>query len=257
VESKLVGPLVQHARLVTELGAHDATWYSSERYVGPGFLLAGDAGSFIDPLTSQGVYKALHSGVHAAAVINTVLRRPQDTALACSYFDDMERRAYESYSEIALTFYRASPYADEPFWRRRTRAELFVGPAFSGEHIQERRARRDTFEACVRAAGGQAVRIHGRPELRVDERPTVRSGFVVKEPALVSATNVDFSLMRDRAGVDVAILASLVDGRRLADIFEAYVAASGGGRSTEQARALLQALARLAEHDLIAWESGS
>jgi flavin-dependent dehydrogenase len=115
--SKLIGPLLEGARPVSPIAAHDATWFFSDRYAGSGFLLAGDAASFIDPLTSQGVYKAMSSGIHAAAVINTILRRPASADVAVAYYEEREQGAYASYTEAALAIYRTSPYLDLPFWR--------------------------------------------------------------------------------------------------------------------------------------------
>src|SRR5206468_265543 len=50
--------------------ACDAALYSSNRYAGPRFLLVGDAGSFIDPLSSFGIKKALASAWLASIVVN-------------------------------------------------------------------------------------------------------------------------------------------------------------------------------------------
>ncbi|MCA9549924.1 MAG: tryptophan 7-halogenase, partial [Myxococcales bacterium] len=71
--SALVGPMLGPARLEGGLSAHDATWTRAERFVADGILFAGDAAATIDPLTSQGVFKAMRSGIVAASVVNTVL----------------------------------------------------------------------------------------------------------------------------------------------------------------------------------------
>ena len=56
----------------------DASQYRAREYAGDGWLLAGDAGSFIDPLSSAGVKKALASGWLAAIVAHTCLSNPID-----------------------------------------------------------------------------------------------------------------------------------------------------------------------------------
>src|SRR5215471_6911180 len=43
--------------------------YHSERLAGPGFFLVGDAGCFVDPMFSGGLYFALVTGLKAAEVI--------------------------------------------------------------------------------------------------------------------------------------------------------------------------------------------
>ncbi len=63
----------------------DATLYTSRAFAGNDFLLAGDAGLFIDPLSSEGVQTAMGSAVSGAAVINTILRRPAAAASAVAF----------------------------------------------------------------------------------------------------------------------------------------------------------------------------
>ncbi len=98
----LVAPLLEGARLTGTVEIADATWSSAERYAGDGFLFAGDAASTIDPLTSQGVYKALQSGIVGAAAINTCLSRPEDAALALVYYQASQEEFQRNYAEIAL-----------------------------------------------------------------------------------------------------------------------------------------------------------
>ena len=62
------------------------------RYAGPRFLLAGDAGSFIDPLSSFGVKKALASAWLGAIVVHTRLAHADRETLASDFFSDWERR---------------------------------------------------------------------------------------------------------------------------------------------------------------------
>jgi flavin-dependent dehydrogenase len=41
----------------------------------PGLLLVGDAGSFIDPLSGEGIWQALHTGMLAAEVARDAIRQ--------------------------------------------------------------------------------------------------------------------------------------------------------------------------------------
>ena len=41
----------------------------------PGLLLAGDAGGFIDPLSGEGIWQALHTGILAGEVAADALQR--------------------------------------------------------------------------------------------------------------------------------------------------------------------------------------
>ena len=56
--------------------ACDASMYSAHRFHGPGFVLVGDAGCAIDPLSSFGVKKALGSAWLAAVALHTACRGP-------------------------------------------------------------------------------------------------------------------------------------------------------------------------------------
>lgn len=85
---------VSDARLVQAVWACDASPYHATRVSAPGLLVAGDAASFIDPLSSFGVKKALASGWLAAVVVNTALRAPERSAPALELFEARERDAH-------------------------------------------------------------------------------------------------------------------------------------------------------------------
>lgn len=59
-------------------------------------LLVGDAGSFVDPLSSAGVKKALASGWLAAVAVHTALVRPAMRDAAFRFFAAREREMYAS-----------------------------------------------------------------------------------------------------------------------------------------------------------------
>ncbi len=50
--------------------------YECKRMHGPGWLLLGDAYSFVDPMFSSGVYLAMHSAEAGAATVDAALREP-------------------------------------------------------------------------------------------------------------------------------------------------------------------------------------
>jgi flavin-dependent dehydrogenase len=54
--------------------------YGSTRLGGPGWIMAGDAHAFVDPIFSSGVFLAMDSGEQAAALVDAVLRQPQGEA---------------------------------------------------------------------------------------------------------------------------------------------------------------------------------
>jgi flavin-dependent dehydrogenase len=79
--------------------------YLHTRHAGDRFILAGDAGAFLDPIFSTGVLMALQSGIEAAEVISAGLR---DGDLRARRFVAYERRLvrrYHHFRRFAVGFY--------------------------------------------------------------------------------------------------------------------------------------------------------
>ncbi|HEV3140109.1 MAG TPA: NAD(P)/FAD-dependent oxidoreductase, partial [Vicinamibacterales bacterium] len=97
--------------------ACDASTYSSSVYAGPRFLLVGDAGSFIDPLSSFGVKKALASAWLGAIAVHTSLVDPDREDVALGFFGDREREMQTAHGAraFARTAYERHPTR---FWER-------------------------------------------------------------------------------------------------------------------------------------------
>ncbi len=114
------GSLIEHAALVDGPFGADASLYAAREYAGRNFLLVGDAGSFIDPLSSFGVKKALASAWLAGIVVNTALTTPVMAGEAIAFFDQRERAVHAGYAKQAAIFAReASSGANHPFWQAR------------------------------------------------------------------------------------------------------------------------------------------
>ncbi len=115
-----LGHHLERAYPVGPVWACSATTYSARRFAWPGALLAGDAGCFIDPLSSYGVKKALASGWLAAIVLNTVLSDDGRQDASLQLFERREREMATTYERLAASFAataaRAHPH---PFWERR------------------------------------------------------------------------------------------------------------------------------------------
>jgi FADH2-dependent halogenase len=98
--------------------------YASRRYAGDRFLLAGDAGSFLDPVFSTGVAIALESGFEAADTLDRALGRGELAANSFRAFERRQRRRYLSFRRFVLAFYTHSfrdlffqPGAGSPLFR--------------------------------------------------------------------------------------------------------------------------------------------
>jgi flavin-dependent dehydrogenase len=97
----MCGPLAARltdAELVSDVEATGNYSYSCAQSHGPGYLLVGDAFTFIDPMFSSGVLMAMVSGVAAAQALNTCLREPEQSAAALKEFDRVSRLGPKEYS---------------------------------------------------------------------------------------------------------------------------------------------------------------
>ena len=94
--------------------------YCSDRFHGPGYLLAGDAACFIDPVFSTGVHLACLSGYLAAHTLETIFnlaRGEVDPWLA--QYDARYRAAFERYRRFLYFFYDHHADPDSYFWTAR------------------------------------------------------------------------------------------------------------------------------------------
>lgn len=82
-----------------------------DRLCGPDWLAIGDAASAYDPITSQGIAKAIANGIAAAAAVAA-------PAAALDYARSVERQ-YQHYLQLRRQYYGwERRWPDAPFWRR-------------------------------------------------------------------------------------------------------------------------------------------
>src|SRR5690606_12697645 len=67
---------MKNATMVSEVRVTGNYSYSCERMAGPGWIMAGDAFAFVDPVFSSGVYLAMHGATQAAGVVDAALAEP-------------------------------------------------------------------------------------------------------------------------------------------------------------------------------------
>lgn len=91
--------------------------YAAESFHGPGFLLAGDAACFLDPLLSTGVHLATYSGMLSAAAIGSVLRGEVAEEEAWEFFGTVYRQSYERLLVLVSTFYESYRGKEHHFYR--------------------------------------------------------------------------------------------------------------------------------------------
>ena len=111
--------IFSHSKLVGAPWGRASYQYTSRQFAGPGFLLVGDAGSVIDPLSSFGVKKAMVSGWIAAVVVNTCLRRPAMQELALRFYEEREHKIYEDWRQLSASWLSrggVEAFADDETW---------------------------------------------------------------------------------------------------------------------------------------------
>jgi flavin-dependent dehydrogenase len=86
------------AELVSDVEATGNYSYACSQSHGPGYVLVGDAFTFIDPMFSSGVLLAMVNGVAAAEALDTCLRQPEHAAAALRKFDRVVRHGPAEYS---------------------------------------------------------------------------------------------------------------------------------------------------------------
>ncbi len=92
------------------------------RSVGGNWLAVGDAAIAFDPLSAQGVYKAMESGLRAAQSINDHWSG-DDVALQ-DYALDVDYR-FHNYLQLRQAYYaQEKRWPDSTFWQRRHHSEI-------------------------------------------------------------------------------------------------------------------------------------
>ncbi|HEX6352891.1 tryptophan 7-halogenase [Actinophytocola sp.] len=88
-----------------------------DRPAGPHWIAVGDAASSYDPLSGQGIHKALSNGVAAADTIRAFLDGDET---ATERYAQRVRRAFDTFLAQRDAFYRREQrWPEAPFWSRR------------------------------------------------------------------------------------------------------------------------------------------
>ena len=131
--------------------------YTSQRLVGDGYILVGDAACFIDPLFSSGVHLALSSAVLASAYVTSALRDPEMRDPAAEVYTQLYMQQYHQFREMAALFYASNRSSDSYFWEARRITQ-------SADDVSPR-------EAFIAAVAGQPPQGYERVVLEKGEAP--------------------------------------------------------------------------------------
>ncbi len=93
--------------------------YDSTRFCGPGWLLAGDAACFLDPVFSTGVHLACLAGYLGARTAAAVVRGTAPEAECLARYEATYREAFRRYRRFLTFFYDHNDDPDSYFWQAR------------------------------------------------------------------------------------------------------------------------------------------
>jgi flavin-dependent dehydrogenase len=210
----------------------DASPYEATEYAGEHWLLVGDAGSFIDPLSSVGVKKALASGWLAAVTVHTCLTSPAMKPHALAFFSSREREIAAHLSRESRRFLAdAAAGHRHAFWEDRA------------DEVEDRpEDRHEIQRAFERLKSADAFRVSRGP-INVEARPCVRGREIVLEPHIVP--DRESNGVRYIRNIDVVALIELAPAaRQVPDLYEAYQERLGSAPLDDFLFALATAVAR-------------
>jgi halogenation protein CepH len=132
--STVISDLLRDASITRPATATASGGYSSHAYGGLGWLLAGDSGSFIDPMWATGVASSLRDGIRAASAVHGVIGGTVDEAEAVGFHNRHSVEQADVLHETVRYVYGVNLlHRESAFWQRRHR-QLSAGP----ERLQER-----------------------------------------------------------------------------------------------------------------------
>jgi flavin-dependent dehydrogenase len=117
--------------------------YHCTSFAGPGYLMAGDAAAFVDPLFSTGVMLAMKSAASAAETVDAILREPDQEAAHQEQYETGYREFFDTVVSFVRYFYDARRKRNE-YWER---AQELIDPV---REVQERK----DFVLLISGLGG-------------------------------------------------------------------------------------------------------
>jgi flavin-dependent dehydrogenase len=152
----------------------DATCYFDENPVGADLIKVGESLFSLDPLSSQGVQTAIGTALHAAAVVNTVLRRPGDLSIAHEFYQSRQLEAIAFHTAEAANLYsEVAGQQPSDFWKARAKPN-------------DRKIEDTSTAQPIRAdLPSPNARMQLAPNTRFLAVPCLEGDFVVKHDAVV------------------------------------------------------------------------
>ena len=111
----------QLGTMTTPIESCDASSRYTTDPIGLNYIRIGDANLNVDPIASQGVHLALLSALQATAVVNTLLRNPENSENAIEFYKSRQLERIEQFTERTASVYReVIRFQTFPFWKTRS-----------------------------------------------------------------------------------------------------------------------------------------
>jgi flavin-dependent dehydrogenase len=217
--TRSLAALVVGAQRVGPVFARDASPYSARIYGERGTLLVGDAASFVDPLSSFGIKKALASAWLASVVVHSTLLDAGSATPALELFNTRERAMYDALRRSSAALARDAAHSHPTaFWEARA-AEVADG-AFEPD-VAALRGDADVTGAFEELRRRESIRLRPTALVKRASRPAVRGNRVVVEDHLIVPAFPDG--VRYVRNVDLVRLSDLAPAHdQVPDLFAAY-----------------------------------
>jgi flavin-dependent dehydrogenase len=105
-ECELTTAQLADAEPVSDYKADQDFSYVADEFAGPGYLIAGDAACFLDPLLSTGVHLAMFAGLLSAASLGSYFRGECSEDEATNFYAKAYHQAFERLLVLVSTLYR-------------------------------------------------------------------------------------------------------------------------------------------------------
>jgi len=209
----------RRANLTTAIFARDASSYGASRFGDDGLLLVGDAASFVDPLSSYGIKKALSSAWLASVVVHTALVDASMQTAALELYEGRERAMHDALRRRFAELSRdAAGDAATDFWRARSADDT----GDDGEpDVAALRRDPEVLAAFDELRRRDSIGLRASAALRRRDRPTVHGNRVaLEEHLVVPAFRDGVRYVRSVDLVKIVALAPAYD--QVPDLYAAY-----------------------------------
>ncbi|GAA5318576.1 MAG: hypothetical protein Aseana_06390 [Candidatus Pelagadaptatus aseana] len=110
----------ENATQTHELTARSATAMLTAEPVSSHSIRIGDAAMAVDPLSGNGIFQALSTGLIAPAIVNTLLHRSNNAELAKQFYRERVHHAFMRFARLGRDFYQQEQsWPDAAFWQPR------------------------------------------------------------------------------------------------------------------------------------------